>query len=122
MKTRFRAIFLQALEVHHTFVPHVVTACAVLHNICSCADEEKEEEEEEMEMEMMISGSLWLDQLPAEVSALGEVPPDLYHWLQHPWTASPANSEDGRCSLQSLQIILQDVPITTQKVPAPGLS
>uniref|UniRef100_A0A8C5BL80 DDE Tnp4 domain-containing protein n=1 Tax=Gadus morhua TaxID=8049 RepID=A0A8C5BL80_GADMO len=23
MKTRFRAIFLQALEVHHTFVPHV---------------------------------------------------------------------------------------------------
>ncbi|KAK7137437.1 hypothetical protein R3I93_017506 [Phoxinus phoxinus] len=28
MKTRFRA------EVHHTFVPHVITACAILHNIC----------------------------------------------------------------------------------------
>ncbi|XP_038551329.1 putative nuclease HARBI1 [Micropterus salmoides] len=26
MKTRFQAIFLQALEVHHTFVPHVITA------------------------------------------------------------------------------------------------
>ncbi|XP_039478336.1 putative nuclease HARBI1 [Oreochromis aureus] len=37
MKTRFRAIFLQALEVHHTFLPHVVTACAVLHNICLSA-------------------------------------------------------------------------------------
>ncbi|KAL7399102.1 hypothetical protein ABVT39_020322 [Epinephelus coioides] len=34
MKTRFRAIFLQALEVHHTFVPQVITACAILHNIC----------------------------------------------------------------------------------------
>ncbi|XDV39629.1 hypothetical protein PO909_008836, partial [Leuciscus waleckii] len=34
MKTRFRAIVLQALEVHHTFVPHVITACAILHNIC----------------------------------------------------------------------------------------
>ncbi|KAK5610507.1 hypothetical protein CRENBAI_003836 [Crenichthys baileyi] len=64
MKTRFRAIFLTALEVHHTFVPHVgfdldpfyiyiihnihtythmhpllncfqlITACTILHNIC----------------------------------------------------------------------------------------
>ncbi|RVE62157.1 hypothetical protein OJAV_G00154300 [Oryzias javanicus] len=38
MKTRFRANFLQVLEVHHTFVPHVVTACALLCNICPCAD------------------------------------------------------------------------------------
>ncbi|XP_019200979.1 putative nuclease HARBI1 [Oreochromis niloticus] len=37
MKSRFRAIFLQALEVHHTFVPHVITACAILHNICLSA-------------------------------------------------------------------------------------
>ncbi|KAF3851528.1 hypothetical protein F7725_013300 [Dissostichus mawsoni] len=34
LKTRFRSIFLQALEVHHTFVPQVITACAVRHNIC----------------------------------------------------------------------------------------
>ncbi|CAJ1059690.1 protein ALP1-like isoform X1 [Xyrichtys novacula] len=36
MKTRFRAIFLKALEIRHTFVPQVITcdACAVLHNIC----------------------------------------------------------------------------------------
>ncbi|KAK0151433.1 putative nuclease HARBI1 [Merluccius polli] len=34
MKTRFRCIFLEALEVHSEFVPKVVTACAVLHNIC----------------------------------------------------------------------------------------
>ncbi|RVE55603.1 hypothetical protein OJAV_G00234600 [Oryzias javanicus] len=25
------------LEMHHTFVPHVVTVCAILHNICLCA-------------------------------------------------------------------------------------
>ncbi|XP_010764908.1 putative nuclease HARBI1 [Notothenia coriiceps] len=34
MKTRFRSIFLKALEVHHTFVPQVITACAIMHNIC----------------------------------------------------------------------------------------
>ncbi|RVE68942.1 hypothetical protein OJAV_G00072980 [Oryzias javanicus] len=46
MKTRFRGIFLQVLEVHHTFVPHVVTACAVLHNICPCADDTEAPEED----------------------------------------------------------------------------
>ncbi|CAL8293357.1 unnamed protein product [Arctogadus glacialis] len=54
MKTRFRAIFLQALEVHHTFVPHVITACAILHNICLGADdimapEEEDEPEDDVE-------------------------------------------------------------------------
>lgn len=34
MKTRFRCIFLEALEVQTQFVPKVVTTCAVLHNIC----------------------------------------------------------------------------------------
>ncbi|KAL4009709.1 hypothetical protein ACER0C_003561 [Sarotherodon galilaeus] len=84
MKTRFRAIFLQALEVHHTFVPHVITACAVLHNICIGAgdivarDEEPEDDaqdEGETGVEA-VSGAHWLDQLSAEVSALEEVPPD----------------------------------------------
>ncbi|CAI5687591.1 unnamed protein product [Oreochromis niloticus] len=86
MKNRFRAIFLQALEVHHTFVPHVITACAVLHNICLSAgdivapeDEPEgdgaEDDEGEAGLEA-VSGALWRDQLSAEVSALEEVPPD----------------------------------------------
>ncbi|XP_039898950.1 protein ALP1-like [Simochromis diagramma] len=86
MKNRFRAIFLQALEVHHTFVPHVVTACAILHNICLSAgdivapeDEPEEDGAEDDEGEAgleAVSGALWRDQLSAEVSALEEVPPD----------------------------------------------
>ncbi|KAJ7983945.1 hypothetical protein DPEC_G00368690 [Dallia pectoralis] len=34
MKTCFRCIFLEALEVQTLFVPKVVTACVILHNIC----------------------------------------------------------------------------------------
>ncbi|XP_038129743.1 protein ALP1-like [Cyprinodon tularosa] len=49
MKTRFRAIFLQALEVHHTFVPQVITACAVLHNICLGAGDIMAPEDEEQD-------------------------------------------------------------------------
>ncbi|XP_038572837.1 uncharacterized protein LOC119901297 [Micropterus salmoides] len=81
MKTRFRAIFLQALEVHHTFVPHVITACAILHNICLGAgdivapEDEPEEDVGENGLET-VSGAPWRDQLSAEVSALEEVPPD----------------------------------------------
>ncbi|KAL3049895.1 hypothetical protein OYC64_012038 [Pagothenia borchgrevinki] len=37
VKTRWRSLFFKALEVHHTFVPSVITACAVLHNICLTA-------------------------------------------------------------------------------------
>ncbi|XP_033991066.1 protein ALP1-like [Trematomus bernacchii] len=37
LKTRWRSLFFKALEVHHTFVPSVITACAVLHNICLTA-------------------------------------------------------------------------------------
>ncbi|XP_045889960.1 putative nuclease HARBI1 [Micropterus dolomieu] len=77
MKTRFRAIFLQALEV--------ITACAILHNICLGAgdivapEDEPEEDEAEDEGENgleTVSGAPWRDQLSAEVSALEEVPPD----------------------------------------------
>lgn len=84
MKTRFRSIFLQALEVHHTFVPHVVTACTILHNICLSAgdvlapedepEDDVEEDEGEADMEA-VSGAQWRDQLCAEVSALEVVPP-----------------------------------------------
>lgn len=34
LKMRWRSIFFKALEVQHTFVPRVICACAVLHNIC----------------------------------------------------------------------------------------
>uniref|UniRef100_UPI0037E89879 uncharacterized protein n=1 Tax=Semicossyphus pulcher TaxID=241346 RepID=UPI0037E89879 len=37
LKTRWRSLFFKALEVDHTFVPSVITACAVLHNICLTA-------------------------------------------------------------------------------------
>ncbi|MED6295602.1 hypothetical protein CHARACLAT_033495 [Characodon lateralis] len=70
MKTRFRAIFLQALEVLE-----VITACAILHNICLGAgdvmapEDDPEDAVEEDEGEV---GTLWQDQLSAEVSALEE--------------------------------------------------
>nr|XP_054597978.1 uncharacterized protein LOC129163706 [Nothobranchius furzeri]XP_054597979.1 uncharacterized protein LOC129163706 [Nothobranchius furzeri] len=85
IKTRFRTIFLKALEVHSTFVPHVITACTILHNICLSAgdivvqDDELEDDAPEDEGEAgleAVSGALWRDQLSAEVSALEEVPPD----------------------------------------------
>lgn len=34
MKARWRAIFLQTLPLDRLIVPKVVTACAMLHNIC----------------------------------------------------------------------------------------
>ncbi|KAJ0023721.1 hypothetical protein NQD34_003620 [Periophthalmus magnuspinnatus] len=85
MKTRFRAIFFQVLEIHHSFAPLVITACAVLHNICLGAgdiveleDEPEEnvvEDEGEYEVEALAE-TQWRDQLSAEVFALEEVPVD----------------------------------------------
>lgn len=102
MKTIFRAIFLQARELHHSFVPHVsehivafdvlwkifplnyilqvVAACAILHNNCLCASDivvPEEEPEKDVRYEgeaglEAINGVLWRDQLSAEVSALEE--------------------------------------------------
>ncbi|KAJ8364340.1 hypothetical protein SKAU_G00131710 [Synaphobranchus kaupii] len=34
LKMRWRCMLFKALEVDHTFVPTVITACAVLNNIC----------------------------------------------------------------------------------------
>ncbi|XP_035760227.1 protein ALP1-like, partial [Neolamprologus brichardi] len=72
MKTRFWAIFLQALEV--------ITACAVLHNICLGAGDAMDPEDDvqnegEMGLEA-VSGAPWRDQLSAEVSVLEELPQD----------------------------------------------
>ncbi|CAL8255632.1 unnamed protein product [Boreogadus saida] len=65
----------------------VITACAILHNICLGADdimapEEEDEPEDDVEEDEggdgleAASGAPWRDQLSAEVSALEEPPPD----------------------------------------------
>ncbi|XP_033971714.1 protein ALP1-like [Trematomus bernacchii] len=50
LKGRWRCLLSKALEVNHTFVPAVVTACCVLHNLSITADMTQllEEEEEEV--------------------------------------------------------------------------
>ncbi|XP_076734113.1 V-set and immunoglobulin domain-containing protein 8-like [Maylandia zebra] len=101
MKMRFRVIFLQALEVHHTFVPHVITARAVLHSICISAgdivapdegpeDDAQDDGENGVEV---VSGAHWRDQLSAEVSALEEVPPD--HDYCHQAIQTTITAESG---------------------------
>uniref|UniRef100_A0A3P9D1X9 DDE Tnp4 domain-containing protein n=1 Tax=Maylandia zebra TaxID=106582 RepID=A0A3P9D1X9_9CICH len=67
IKTRF-FFFLQAQEVHHTFVPHVITACAILHNICLgvgnlvALEDEPEDDAQEGEAGLEAgSGALWWD-------------------------------------------------------------
>ncbi|CAJ1066799.1 putative nuclease HARBI1 [Xyrichtys novacula] len=85
MITRLRAIFLKALEIHNTFVPQVITACAILHNICLGASDTMALEddvqggmpEDELEDRLeAVSGALWRDQLSVEVSVLEEVDHD----------------------------------------------
>ncbi|KAK5922848.1 hypothetical protein CgunFtcFv8_020078 [Champsocephalus gunnari] len=56
LKGRWRCLLSKALEVNHTFVPAVVTACCVLHNLSITADmtqllEEEEEEQQEQQGE-----------------------------------------------------------------------
>ncbi|KAL7388815.1 hypothetical protein ABVT39_021240 [Epinephelus coioides] len=53
MKTRWRSIFFKALEVDRTFVPSVITCCAVLHNICLGAGDIEEPVQE-----------AWADNIP----------------------------------------------------------
>ncbi|KAK0145343.1 hypothetical protein N1851_015764 [Merluccius polli] len=83
--TSFQGILLQALEVHHTFVPHVShnSMCPppqhmVAGDIVAPEDEPEEdvaEDEGENGLET-VRGAPWHDQLSAEVSGLEEVPPD----------------------------------------------
>ena len=49
LKTRWRAIFLQSLEIWSLFAPKVVGACCILYNICMAAGDILEEEEDEEE-------------------------------------------------------------------------
>ncbi|CAJ1061507.1 putative nuclease HARBI1 [Xyrichtys novacula] len=47
LKTRWRAIFLRALEIRAVFAPKVVTACCILHNLCLATGDIPEEEHHE---------------------------------------------------------------------------
>ncbi|CAL9684510.1 unnamed protein product [Knipowitschia caucasica] len=83
MKTRFRAIFFHTLEVHHTFAPNVIAACAVLHNIylgvgdvVAPEDSPEDNTEEDEGEEDTVSAAQWRDRLSAEMSALEEVQMD----------------------------------------------
>ncbi|KAK7921816.1 hypothetical protein WMY93_008718 [Mugilogobius chulae] len=80
LKTRWRAIFLRALEIRPTFAPKVVGACCLLHNLCVDADDllevnEAEEDGRDAEEEdpaaegRELSGSGLRATLSAEVSA-----------------------------------------------------
>lgn len=45
LKTRWRAIFLRALEINPLFAPKVVATCCILHNLCHATDDMLEEED-----------------------------------------------------------------------------
>lgn len=89
LKTRWRSIFLRALEIRPIFAPKVVAACCILHNICVAADDIWDPEVEEQEDggdddggedpgedagHQHVSGSCFRARLAAQVSAPAEQP------------------------------------------------
>ncbi|XP_053724751.1 uncharacterized protein LOC128760972 [Synchiropus splendidus] len=84
MKTRFRCIFLDALEVQALFVPKVVTACVILHNICLRVGDDLVENVMEEDNQPTAdcdggqspSGAEWRAALAREVSTFPETPMD----------------------------------------------
>uniref|UniRef100_A0A8C2GCG2 DDE Tnp4 domain-containing protein n=1 Tax=Cyprinus carpio TaxID=7962 RepID=A0A8C2GCG2_CYPCA len=76
MKARWRAIFFHALEVDTSFVPDVVMACTILHNICTgnddimAVEEEQPEQEEEDVAGETTNGSALRERIAAQLSAL----------------------------------------------------
>ena len=77
MKTRWRSLLFRALEVNHTFAPTVITACAVLHNICLTAGDILEPVQDSNDPPVPPprpvrgerSGSVWRDRLAGQLSA-----------------------------------------------------
>uniref|UniRef100_A0A668S746 DDE Tnp4 domain-containing protein n=1 Tax=Oreochromis aureus TaxID=47969 RepID=A0A668S746_OREAU len=47
LKTRWRSIFLRALDIQPLFAPKVVGACCILHNICVATNDVHQEEGQE---------------------------------------------------------------------------
>ncbi|XP_054456751.1 putative nuclease HARBI1 [Anoplopoma fimbria] len=88
LKTRWRSIFLRALEIRPLFAPKVIGACCILHNMCVAAGDILEEEEEEEEegpgpddsedvaevVQRELSGNGVRGRLAAQLSAPGELP------------------------------------------------
>ncbi|XP_032365442.1 putative nuclease HARBI1 [Etheostoma spectabile] len=84
LKTRWRAIFLRALEIRPLFAPKVISACCILHNLClltgDILEEDEEEEDEEHQGNVPDQGDQELSgihlraRLAAQVSAPGELP------------------------------------------------
>ncbi|KAJ4927645.1 hypothetical protein JOQ06_015452 [Pogonophryne albipinna] len=93
LKTRFRSIFLEALEVHPKFVPKVVTACVILHNICVGVGDDLPPEDAALEEVNQPPaahegggeserGAAWRAALVNEVSALAVAPLDYDYFAQ----------------------------------------
>ncbi|KAJ7998346.1 hypothetical protein DPEC_G00221740 [Dallia pectoralis] len=90
MKNRFKCIFLEALEVHTLFVPKVVTACVILHNISvgvgDVLEEVVEQDNNQPPVELdggeSWSGAAWRATLTNVVSALHEAPLDRDYFCQ----------------------------------------
>ncbi|XP_046886055.1 putative nuclease HARBI1 [Hypomesus transpacificus] len=83
LKTRWRSIFLRGLEVRPLFVPKVVAACCVLHNVCLSVNDilevdhpQHEEEGDNLEDcadEQEVSGNNLRARLAAHLSAPTEL-------------------------------------------------
>ncbi|XP_070835621.1 uncharacterized protein [Chaetodon trifascialis] len=77
LKTRWRSLLFRAIEVDHTFAPTVITACAVLHNICLTAgdiieptlDPDNPSVPPSRPVRWEQSASAWRDRLAAQLSA-----------------------------------------------------
>ncbi|KAF3833970.1 hypothetical protein F7725_025174 [Dissostichus mawsoni] len=93
LKTRFRSIFLEALEVHPKFVPKVVTACVILHNICVGVGDDLPPEDAALKEDNQPPaahegggeserGAAWRTALVNEVSALAVAPLDYDYFAQ----------------------------------------
>ncbi|XP_046889431.1 putative nuclease HARBI1 [Hypomesus transpacificus] len=86
LKTRWRSIFLRALEVRPLFVPKVVAACCILHNLCLSVDDISEvdhpQHEEEGDNPEDCADELSGNNLRARLAAHLSAPTELHAYLQ----------------------------------------
>uniref|UniRef100_A0A8C2JXU0 DDE Tnp4 domain-containing protein n=1 Tax=Cyprinus carpio TaxID=7962 RepID=A0A8C2JXU0_CYPCA len=82
LKTRWRAIFLRALEIHPLFAPKVVAVCCMLHNLCQATNdileeehtEDVDEDTENTDEDLEQNGNNRRARLAAQLSAPEELP------------------------------------------------